>query len=175
MMRRLYLEFAPRRTTPVALKLALAVMLLAAAGYTYHLYAGKVAVLARLESVAMQQIQGRNAERARRSAVPDAATLSMNDGARRAAQRLAFPWDKFFMAIEAPDMENVALLELLPEPAKGYVLLTAEARDFPAMLRYVQQLQEQEGFADVHVTGHHVQVQEPTRPVRFVVHVRWTK
>lgn len=93
--------------------------------------------------------------------------------ANAVAHELARRWDSVFLAIEAASDSEVALLAIEPDADKGKVRITAEARNKDAMLRHVTRLQAQQPLQRVLLEHHEVLVQEPGRPVRFIVAGRW--
>lgn len=87
--------------------------------------------------------------------------------------RLGLPWDALFNEIEATVDEHVTLLSVEPDAEKGALHVTAEARDLGAMLAYGKRLAASARFKDALIQSHQVQVQDPQRPVRFVVAAQW--
>lgn len=113
--------------------------------------------------------------------------------------QLNIPWDELFRAVESTDKRRsadpvqqselkalglersaksedgneVALLAIEPDPSKGQVKLTAEARNLTAMLDYVRQLQQQSSLTDVYLQNHQVQQQDAEKPVRFTLTATW--
>lgn len=93
--------------------------------------------------------------------------------ANRIAARLNLPWSGLFDAIEQSAGAPVALLSLQPDPQDGTVRVSGEARSLPAVLAYLELLQQQPALADVRLESHETMVQEPQRPVRFVAVTQW--
>jgi hypothetical protein len=93
--------------------------------------------------------------------------------ANRIAGRLNLPWSGLFDAIEHSAAAPVALLALQPDPQDGTVRLSGEARSLPAVLAYLELLQQQPVLAAVRLESHETMVQEPQRPVRFVAVTQW--
>ncbi|HJS37193.1 MAG TPA: hypothetical protein VJ789_03565, partial [Burkholderiales bacterium] len=85
------------------------------------------------------------------------------------ARQLALPWAALVHAIEHAATRDVALLQLQPDAEKGVLKLTAEARNPPAMFGYVRRLAAAEDVSEVHLVNHHVQREDPRRPVQFSV------
>lgn len=86
---------------------------------------------------------------------------------------LTLPWDALFVDIEASQQPQVALLAITPDADKRTVRITAEAKDFSAMLGYLRQLQKRHSLLGVYLESHHIQQQTAERPVRFVVAAAW--
>lgn len=93
--------------------------------------------------------------------------------ARDTVQRLATPWPDLFAALEATRSDQVALLEVVPEPS-GALVLTGEAKDYLGALSYVAALAEQPGFSKVRLVRHELREREPQRPLVFTVSAAWS-
>ena len=93
--------------------------------------------------------------------------------ANQVLRQLSLPWDALFRAVEASGGKNVALLSLEPDLKKGTVTISAEAKDFDAMLDYVRQLGEREVFGSVLLQHHQVQQTDPQKPIRFSLRAVW--
>jgi hypothetical protein len=93
--------------------------------------------------------------------------------ANEVAHELARRWDRVFLAIESASARDVALLAIEPDPRKGLVRVTAEAKGKNAMLDYVARLQAAQPLQRVMLEQHEVLSQVPEKPVRFVVSAAW--
>lgn len=113
--------------------------------------------------------------RAVRVASPEAQRVQAAEvqHANTVLRELALPWEALFEAVEGAATKDVALLALEPEMRKGRVAITAEAKDFGAMLDYARRLGERDVFASVHLQHHQVQQSDPQRPVRFSLLAVW--
>lgn len=89
------------------------------------------------------------------------------------AQELARRWDRVFLALESARAPDVALLAIEPDPRKGVLRVTAEAKEKNAMLDYVGRLQAAQSLQRVVLESHEVLSQVPEKPVRFVVSASW--
>jgi hypothetical protein len=117
---------------------------------------------------------GRAAKRSARSG--DTGAAGHGEAVKRAnavAYELARRWDGVFLAIEAASDADVALLAIEPDARKGIVRVTAEAKNKTAMLRYLTRLQARQPLQNMLLEHHEVRVQEPERPVRFIVSGEW--
>src|SRR5712691_4143649 len=76
---------------------------------------------------------------------------------------------KIIEAVEAASTGEVTVLQLQPETQQRSLRLTAEAKSREAMLRYVRRLGETRALSGVHLVNHHVQVEDPSRPIQFGV------
>lgn len=93
--------------------------------------------------------------------------------ANHVLKMLGLHWDSVFGAVATAHREGIALLSFAPEPEKGSVKISAEARNFSLMLDYLQRLEEQPALDAVYLQSHHMQNDNPKKPVRFVVTADW--
>jgi hypothetical protein len=134
------------------------------------------------EELALQQARTAEARHAGKRAparAPSPASVEASAQEFRAAQlalrRLSLRWDELFVALESTRTAGVALLAIEPDPGKGLLKVTAEARTPQAMLDYVEQLQNVGGLADVVLTSHQVRAGDPQKPTRFILLASWVK
>ncbi len=173
-MRRLDLEFQPRRSGPLAWSL----LALAGAAVTalvllqQQLQAEQVALEDRVHGLELQL--GRRPA----TAAPQSTAASREQAERLAqmrsvSQQLQRPWQQLFAMLEAQPQEDVALLSLTPDARKGQVRIAAEARDLEAMLAYHQRLEQSAELSDVSLLNHEVLASQPEHPVRFTLTATW--
>ncbi|MFA6901551.1 MAG: fimbrial assembly protein [Gallionellaceae bacterium] len=93
--------------------------------------------------------------------------------ANEALRQLSMPWDRLFRTVEAAGAKEVALLALEPDTEKRQVKISGEAKNIAAMLNYIRQLEHRDEFGSVYLQSHHVQQQDPDKPVRFVLLAIW--
>lgn len=93
--------------------------------------------------------------------------------AREVLLRLGLSWEALFSAVEDSTNDEVALLEIAPEPEREQVRITGEAKTYPAVLDYVRRLEKSAPLSGVHLQSHQIQTQDPERPVRFVLGAAW--
>lgn len=95
--------------------------------------------------------------------------------ARDTISRLALPWGRLFKSLESVEAEGVALLSIEPDPEAGTVMLSGEGKDYPAVLTYVAWLMSDKTLSDVHLVKHEIRVNEPQRPIFFMVSAAWSR
>jgi Tfp pilus assembly protein PilN len=95
--------------------------------------------------------------------------------AEQVVRQLALPWDRLFQAVEAASSKNVALLSVQPDSSRHEVRIYAEAKNFSAMLGYIERLQAGDWLKQVRLENHQVREQDPERPVRFTLTASWGK
>jgi Tfp pilus assembly protein PilN len=98
--------------------------------------------------------------------------LEVNN-ANQVLHQISAPWDAFFQAVESAGGGKATLLTLEPDVEKHEVKIIAEAKDFSAVTEYLTQLQAQPVFSEVYLQNHHVQMQDPDKPVRFSLLATW--
>jgi len=93
--------------------------------------------------------------------------------ANQVVRQLGQPWNALFNAVETSGERSIALLSLAPDPHKGTVKISGEAKDFNALLDYVKQLSTREVFGSVMLQNHQIQKDDPEKPVRFSLLAHW--
>jgi hypothetical protein len=175
-MRALRLDYQ-RRTRPgswpgLGMLLSALVALLLTGGYYHRLgesierWESRVAHEERLVSHRARAMRPASAEAAREQALEI-------QHANQVLRRLSLPWDALFRAVESSGGKNIALLSMEPDLRKGAVTISAEAKDFDAMLEYVRQLGKREVFGSVLLQSHQVQQADPQKPIRFSLRAVW--
>jgi hypothetical protein len=166
-MRALQIDFVrPAAARPWVGWALLAVALGAAAMLAAEFRAAQVE-LARLEDRAERH----RARELRAAADPQAARALREElqRARAVTEQLSLPWGRLFQAVESAATKQVALIALQPESTRGVMRITAEARDLGEALEFVRRLSATRQLRGVHLASHQIQIDDPQRPVRFVV------
>jgi hypothetical protein len=101
-----------------------------------------------------------------------AATAAGLQSAGTVARGLTAPWPELQRSIETIRNKDVALQIVEAVAARQSVRITADARNFEAMLDYLEQLRART-LTEVVLTSHQVQLQQPGTPIRFQVQARW--
>lgn len=166
-MRALDLDFALRRPRwPAWLLLAAGLLVAGDTLFTWF----------DLQQQAQQHEQQRSAAR-RTAAAPKAplpeALQREFDAARQVLQELALPWVPLFQSIEGAINADTALLAIEPDAQKRVVRISGEARDFPAVLGYMERLGTQPVLAGVHLVTHQMRDDIAERPVQFTLLASW--
>ncbi|MFZ4538057.1 hypothetical protein [Propionivibrio sp.] len=89
------------------------------------------------------------------------------------AGELNLPWEKLFSTFEAEAERPVAILTLEPDAGKRELVLTAEARNFEAMLAYYRMLKQKENLSAVVLHAHQVNQKDSEKPIRFRITAKW--
>jgi hypothetical protein len=113
--------------------------------------------------------------RALRPVTPDAAREQALEvqHANQVLRQLSLPWDTLFKAVESSGGKDIALLSMEPDLRKGTVTISAEAKNFDAMLEYVRQLGKRDAFDSLLLQNHQVQQTDPQKPIRFSLLAVW--
>ena len=173
-MRRLELEFQPRRSGPLAWSL-LALGSALAAGLVllqYTLQNEQVELEDSVHSLELQ-LGRRPATAAAQSTAASREQAERLAQMRSVSQQLQRPWQQLFAMLEAMPQDDVALLGLTPDARKGQVRIAAEARNLEAMLQYHQRLEASDELSDVSLLNHEVLAAQPEHPVRFTLTATW--
>ncbi|AXS81043.1 hypothetical protein [Dechloromonas sp. HYN0024] len=93
--------------------------------------------------------------------------------ADKASMALNRPWKALLDTLESLADRPVALLTLEPDAIKGEIALSAEARNLEAMSAYYRDIQRLDGFSEVVLRTHQTNFQDPDKPVRFRITLKW--
>lgn len=164
------LDFAATESGASWSGLLMLVLGLAAAGLIVGDYQRLLATAERIEAeLGKLSAPRRGAEPARDARKQGEAVARSNEVAHELSRR----WDRVFLALESAKAPDVALLAIEPDPRKGVLRVTAEAKGKNAMLDYVDRLQAAQSLQRVMLESHEVLSQVPEKPVRFVVTASW--
>ncbi|HEV8094593.1 MAG TPA: PilN domain-containing protein [Burkholderiales bacterium] len=112
-----------------------------------------------------------------RSARLDSAAPPVNaeeyEFARATVRRLSTPWTRLFQALEAAQIDRIALLAIEPDAESGTVSLSGEGKDYLAVLSYVSTLEEQRTLQRVHLARHELRQSARERSVSFTITAAW--
>jgi hypothetical protein len=90
-----------------------------------------------------------------------------------AITKLNLPWPELFAALESSKPNTVALLSLQPEGKNRTLLVEAESKTPEHMLAFVKRLRAEPMFEDAFLTRHELREQDPNKPYRFALELRW--
>lgn len=170
-LRPLDLDFHPRRYSPSGILLLVAGLALAAVAMAdYSSVAGEAqhrqSELARLQRAPI-------GAQAARQPGDEAAVQQAEQAATAVTQDIKRPWEALFAAIEAARSDDVALLSLSPDAARGVVRIGGEARNREAILAYMESLGESKVLGNVVLIEDQLQQQDPEKPFRFMLSADW--
>ncbi|MEX3958046.1 PilN domain-containing protein [Trinickia sp. EG282A] len=88
---------------------------------------------------------------------------------------ITVPWQDLLAIVEGYREHDVALIGIDQSPAQGQIRITAEAKDFDAMVRYLKYLQGSALLREAVLNTHLVETTTPGVPVRFQITAIWRK
>lgn len=113
---------------------------------------------------------------------PRADTAASTPAARQQAKEIGavfneitVPWQALLAVVEGYREHDVALIGIDQNPAQGQVRITAEAKDFDAMIRYLKFLQGSALLRQAVLNTHLVETTTPGVPVRFQITAIWRR
>jgi Tfp pilus assembly protein PilN len=95
------------------------------------------------------------------------------DAARQTLQELALPWEPLFRAIEGSIDADTALLAIEPDAGKQVVRISGEARNYLAILEFMQRLEQPRVLTGVHLLNHQIREDVAERPYQFTLSAAW--
>jgi Tfp pilus assembly protein PilN len=175
MMPRLDIDFSRRRArlapAGVLLLCGASVLLLASGERLWHAYD---------ENDRVQSEQ--EAQRHRMLAKSHAASVQQTPAARLAESQslavlreLTVPWQDLLSIVEDYPDHDVALIGIDQSPAQSQIRITAEAKNFDAMIAYLRYLQASVLLREAVLNDHLVETNVPGTPVRFQITAVWRK
>jgi Tfp pilus assembly protein PilN len=175
MIPRLDLDFSRRRAAPAAggviLLCAAAVLLLASGARLWHAHAENDRAQAELEAVQRQTMASRHVAKA---PLTPAAKLAEKQS-QSVLRELTVPWQDLFSIVEDYPDHDVALIGIDQNPAQSQIRITAEAKNFDAMIAYLKYLQSSVLLREAVLNDHLIETNVPGKPVRFQITAVWRK
>ena len=171
-MRQARLDFSGRKPAAPAWSLAVLAIGMAACIFTVW-RAGDLAM--REERAAVDVTRARAFLAVRNPApvvpvvLPEPKIIAINS----AITQLNLPWQPLFQCLERVKSKNIALLGLEPDGKKRVLRILAETKQADDMLEFVRQLRAQPQLADAVLVKHETNMQDPNRPLRFLVEAEW--
>lgn len=167
-MKRLDLDFAPRRRVPFGVWM----MLLVGVVLSVDALLRAAALSDDIERAAAAAASPRGSSRTADARIDPALAKDLR-AAEQVVNRLALPWDALFLTVEKAASDRVALLAIEPDAQKRELAITGEAFDYLALLTYVAQLSEPGQLSDVHLVRHETKKDDPRHPLTFTIAARW--
>jgi len=172
---RLDLDFSRHRALPpaggVVLLCVAAVLLLASSVRLWHAYAENDRVQAQQDAVRQQTMASRHVLKV---PLTPAAKLAEKQS-QSVLRELTVPWQDLFSIVEDYPDHDVALIGIDQNPAQSQIRITAEAKNFDAMIAYLKYLQRSELLREAVLNDHLIETNVPGKPVRFQITAVWRK
>lgn len=87
--------------------------------------------------------------------------------------QLNLPWEELFDSIEQAATGDIALLSLQPNFASRSLRLNGEAKSMTELLDFVEALERERVFENVHLLNYKIKQDNPHRPVTFLLQAEW--
>jgi len=87
--------------------------------------------------------------------------------------QINLPWETLFDAIEHAATDEIALLSLQPNVASRILRLSGEAKSMSELLDFVEALERELVFENVHLLNYKVKQDNPHRPIIFLLTAAW--
>lgn len=87
--------------------------------------------------------------------------------------QINLPWDVLFDAIEHASTKDIALLSLQPNVANRVLRINGEAKDMAKLLDFVEALEQEEIFQNVHLINYKIKQDNPNKPIIFLLSAAW--
>lgn len=182
-MRKLKLNF-PYRHQQIASVIEYAVLLLGVLSVVVAIYLLKLTMEKTADwegyetRLAQQQHKStattsRTTFRAAPAARVDQATQQELKQANVILQQLNQPWELLFDSLELAASKDVALLSLQPVAASRTVRLAGEAKNLAGLVMYVEALEREAAFRNVHLINYKIRQDHPQHPVSFLIAATW--
>lgn len=87
--------------------------------------------------------------------------------------QLNLPWEALFDSIESASTEHIALLSLQPNVGNRMLRISGEARNMSELLDFVEALEREPVFENVHLLNYKIKQDNPHRPILFLLTATW--
>ncbi|CAG9259502.1 hypothetical protein [Paraburkholderia caribensis] len=88
---------------------------------------------------------------------------------------LTVPWQDLLSIVEDYPDHDVALIGIDQNPVQSQIRITAEAKNFDAMIAYLRYLQSSKLLREAVLNDHEIEANVPGTPVRFQVTAVWSR
>lgn len=91
-------------------------------------------------------------------------------------KRLSIPWEEVFTTLESATRKHggrIRVRGIQPDVEKGVILLNGEAKDFGALMDYLDHVETAGVLSRVRLVNHQVQTGGSGHPVRFYAMAEW--
>jgi Tfp pilus assembly protein PilN len=173
MMPHLPIDFSRSRAKPaptgMILLIAASAMLLASGERLWRAYENNDRAQVEMDTARHQSLAQKNKVIA---PVTPAVKLAEKQG-ETILRELTVPWQDLLAIVEDYRDHDVALIGIDQNPAQSQIRITAEAKDFDAMIAYLKYLQRSVLLREAVLNSHLVETNVAGTPVRFQVTAIW--
>lgn len=87
--------------------------------------------------------------------------------------QINLPWEALFDSIENAATEEIALLSLQPTVSSRTLRISGEAKNMSELLDFVEALERELTFENVHLLNYKIKQDNPHRPIVFLLTAAW--
>ncbi|PXW88943.1 fimbrial assembly protein PilN [Nitrosomonas sp. Nm84] len=87
--------------------------------------------------------------------------------------QINLPWETLFDSIESAATEQIALLSLQPNVSSRILRISGEAKNMSELLDFVEALEREVVFENVHLLNYKIKQDNPHRPIVFLLTAAW--
>lgn len=87
--------------------------------------------------------------------------------------RLLTPWGELFRTLEQAQTDEVALLSIEPDAARGRLRLAGEAKNVEALADYLKRLQATTSIDGLRILMQQIKQNDPQQPIEFAIEAHW--
>ena len=87
--------------------------------------------------------------------------------------QINLPWEALFDSIEHAATEEIALLSLQPNVSNRTLRISGEAKDMSELLDFVEALERELIFENVHLLNYKIKQDNPHKPIVFLLTAVW--
>lgn len=87
--------------------------------------------------------------------------------------QINLPWETLFDSIESAATEQIALLSLQPNVSSRTLRISGEAKNMSELLDFIEALEREAVFENVHLLNYKIKQDNPHRPIIFLLTAAW--
>ena len=87
--------------------------------------------------------------------------------------QINLPWETLFDSIESAATEQIALLSLQPNVSNRTLRISGEAKNMSELLDFVEALERETVFENVHLLNYKIKQDNPHKPIIFLLTTAW--
>ena len=88
-------------------------------------------------------------------------------------RQINLPWEALFDSLEYAMSKDIALLSVQPNIASRLIRITGEARNLAGLTDFVEAMERETIFENVHLLSYKVKQENPYRPLAFTLTSTW--
>lgn len=108
-------------------------------------------------------------------APPTPAAMHAEKQSLAVLRELTVPWQDLLSILEDYPAHDVALIGIDHNPVQSQIRITAEAKNFDAMIAYLRYLQSSRLLREAVLNDHEIEANVPGTPVRFQITAVWSR